>query len=97
MHQINCPITHYDIILLLLLYSDMICIHLIYYFFQYIVLPPYITAFGEEGGFDDLRSHPRVRASSTHFSSLVPLSSQAKVSDLQCLPTNVIVLNSFKY
>lgn len=60
-------------------------------------LPPYITAFGEKRGFDDLRSHPRVCARSTHFGCLVPLSSQAKVSDLQCLPPNVIVLNFFKY
>lgn len=93
MPQINRHITHYDVTYH---YYIQTRFAFMYYLFRSTVLPPYITAFGEEGGFDDLRSHPRVRTSSTHFSRLVPLSSQAKVRDLQGLPTNVIVLNSFK-
>lgn len=58
--------------------------------------PPDITALGEGGGLDHLRSHPGIGACGTHLCGLVPLTGQAEVSDLQGLVLHVVTLNGLK-
>lgn len=60
------------------------------------VVPPHITALGEERRLDDLRGHPGVGACCRHFGGFVPLPGQAKVCDFQRLPPDVIILDFFK-
>lgn len=60
------------------------------------IVPPDVTAFGEERWLDDFRSHPGVGACSWHFGGFVPLPGQPKICDLQGLPANVVILNLFK-
>lgn len=58
--------------------------------------PPDVTAFGEEGETDDLRSHPGVSPRSAHFGGLVPLAGEAEVRNLEHRVCEVVVLDGLQ-
>lgn len=58
--------------------------------------PPNVATLGERGRADDFGSHPGVGAGCAHLGGSMPLSSQAKVCDLQGLVAEVFHLNPLK-
>lgn len=58
--------------------------------------PPNVATLGERRRADDFGSHPGVGAGGAHLGGAMPLTSQSKICDLQCLVAEVFHLNPFK-